>query len=175
MGEKVQHTDTYESRLARKNGKPPRLTRQEAGSQWRTASPSKGVLEALADFRDLCFRPPDDPNEPNMGKLSCNSALAGLALVALEALYDPEQMEKARMSGNFRDGVDVVRTAMGTLLRMEDDPDRHLYRPLSEDMPPARDPGIRLETVLSRLLAGVQADFQPELDAIKRETFGRSA
>jgi hypothetical protein len=35
-------------------------------------------------------------------------------------------------------------------------------------MPPARDPGVGLEKVLRRLLAGVQRDFQPEIESIKR-------
>jgi hypothetical protein len=61
MGKNGQHTDTYQSRLV--------WNRLQASAQWRTVAPSRDVAEALADFRDLCFRPPADPAEPNMGTL----------------------------------------------------------------------------------------------------------
>jgi len=140
---------------------------------WRTVNPSPEVLEALADFRDLCFRPPLDPYAPNHANLGSNSAVAGEALAALEPLYDPAHMRQAIDSGNFRDGVHIVESALAALLCMQKDPDRHLYKPLTEADPPARDPSISLDTVLSQLLSALQRDFQPEIDAIKRQQGAR--
>jgi hypothetical protein len=134
------------------------------------------MKEALADLRDLCCQPPGDPGRPNHGCPACNSAVAGEALVALEALYDPQKMRLARRSGNFRDGVDVVRRAQAALLTMQRHPERHLYQPLTECWPAARDPGIPLDQVLVRLLNGVDGDFRPEIDEFKRARGGsRSA
>lgn len=168
MGRGIRHTDTHAGRIWKRAGQ------QGTDARWRTVQPSADVQEALADFRDLCFRPPDDPHEQNAGRLGCNSPVAGEALVALEPLYDRDRMRQAMDSGHFRDGVDVVRHALAALLHMQDDPDHHLYKPLTETMPPAREPGIVLETVLSRLLDAVQRDFQPEIESIKRENSGRT-
>lgn len=145
----------------------PRLTADERS--WRTVEPGPDVLETLADFRDLCFRPPEDPDAPTYGVLGSQSAVAGEALASLEPLYDPAHMRQAMDSGNFRDGGQIVETALATVLHMQKDPDRHLYKPLSEGDPPARDPSVSLDTVLSRLLVALQRDFQPEINAIKRQ------
>jgi hypothetical protein len=145
-----------------------RPKRGQGERNWRTVEPTPDVLEALADFRDLCFRPPADPHAPNQGNLGSNSAVAGQALAALEPLYDPARMRQAMDSGNFYDGVHLVQTALAALLCMQKNPDRHLYKPLSDADPPSRDPAISLDKVLSRLLTALQRDFQPEIDAIKR-------
>jgi hypothetical protein len=160
MEKNGQHTGTFAGKLARR-----RLQKQY---QWRTAVPSRDVEEALADFRDLCFRPPADPSEPHTASLAGHSPVAGEALAALEPLYDDDKMRQATKSGNFRDGADVVRSALAALLCIEKDPDRHLYKPLTTNDTPARNPGIALDQVVSRLLIAVQRDFPQEIEAIRR-------
>jgi hypothetical protein len=83
-------------------------------------------------------------------------------------------MRRAMQSGNFRDGLDVVRRALAALLCIEKDPDRHLYSPLVVGDTPARDPGIALDKVVARLLGALQRDFPKEIEAIKREAGPRS-
>ncbi len=166
-----EDTNGSSTKFAGKNGIAKALQKQKP--PWRIVAPSADVRDALEDFRDLCFRPPEDPAEPNGGDRGGNTPAAGEALAALEPLYDPDRMRQAMKWGVFRNGVDVVRQALAALMHMQDAPERHLYKPLDDEMPPAREANISLERVLVRLLSAVQSDFRPEVEIIRRECHDR--
>jgi hypothetical protein len=90
-------------------------------------------------LRDLCFRPPEDPNEPHLAKNGGNTLTAGQTLTALEALYDEEKMNSHGTRHNNNDVTDVVKSALAGIYAMYNNPERHLYVKRFHDDPPPRE------------------------------------
>jgi hypothetical protein len=136
--------------------------------KWRFVKATKDVEESLEDLRDLCFRPPEDPDAPHLADRGCCSSPAGLALTVLEALYYEKQMKIQKGYSTYSDTEDLVRNALGALYVLEKNPERHLYKPVFSNDPPPRNPNISLATVASRLSDAVERDFAPEVEALKQ-------
>lgn len=136
--------------------------------KWRFVKAPGDVEEALEDLRDLCFRPPDDPDAVHLADRGSCSAAAGLALTVLEALYDEKNMNLQKGYNTYTDTEDLVRNALGALYVLQTNPDRHLYKPVFSNDPPPRNPNISLATVAFRLSDAVERDFAPEVEALKQ-------
>lgn len=131
---------------------------------WHAKEPSKDVSDSLADFQELCMPYP---------KFHGGIAPVGEVMVLLNALYDEDQMVNQRNIQLHQGTSQIAARALvlinGMKENMQNNPERYLYKPSSPEDMPARNPNIRLLTVLETLENAIKRDFEKDLSLTTRK------